>query len=200
MIKKINEKNIADYLQLPESETLEFKSKVVDLSIIAKNVAAFANNMGGIIIFGFSEEFGICGCRPNTVKTIERAIESLKNPPKYLIYSVKYDNHELIILEISKNENVLTYANGALYFRKADTNQLMNMEQLEKRFSKVDINALVEAVNSMNNTINSLNEKILSYEAGLAKSDKKSLKYCIAGIVGGAIFTILSLVVSELFL
>lgn len=131
MKASINNTNIKHYLQQPEGETLEFKSKFTSDKQICSIISAFANTKGGILIIGFHEVDGIIGVSANETILIQKAFSLLTNPPEYITYNVTIDNKQLLIVEVKKNTNSLTSFQGALLYRSGESIVHMSTDKVE---------------------------------------------------------------------
>ena len=195
----INEQNIRSYLERGESQTLEYKSGTSSLDAICKVVASFANAEGGILILGFVEPKGIVGVLPDRkLSTIDHAISHLNSLPTFTSYKVACDDKELIIIEVQKNQNTLTFFRNTLYTRVGDACVPMRTADIEEacKATPQTFQSLIGAVSSMNQSMVSLNAKIADYEDSLAKSDRKNF---ITGLITGLFFCVLGVVLGKFF-
>ena len=70
------QRDIKKLIQLPESQTLEFKRDTSSLDSILKAVISFANSAGGIILIGVDDDGTIPGL-PNPTKIQEQIANSI---------------------------------------------------------------------------------------------------------------------------
>jgi predicted HTH transcriptional regulator len=124
-------KDLEKLVQRGEGERLEFKHKAADPQKIMKEVVAFANHKGGILILGVDDNLKI-----NGVKYVEEeeyamtdAIETYCNPiPEYTIEKIPLTRKRTVLIyRISQSEKkpVFLLYNlkkkvGKAYFRVAD--------------------------------------------------------------------------------
>jgi len=198
----INDTNIKYYLEQPEGETLEFKSKFTSVNQICSVISAFANTKGGILIIGFHERAGVIGVSDNENLLIKKAFSLLTNPPEYITYNVTINNKKLLIIEVKKNANSPTSFQGALLCRTGKSNKHMSTDKIKFFLAKYnDSNfpkELVDILSEMNQTnknhtdeIKKLNDVITKQtnemEQQKTLNSKENIKYCIWGAILGAI-------------
>ena len=195
----INSTNIKEYLENGENETIEFKSGNTPLNVICKVVAAFANTKGGILILGFHEQKGIIGVSDNEINRINQAFALLENPPEHIAYVVPFDKKKILVIEVKKNTNTLTYFQGTLLIRKGERIALMSADDIKLHYQSDDtlqtISKLSESISIMNQSILRLTGEIAGYKEELSKSDKKNFitgfVFCILGVILGAIVSLI---------
>lgn len=206
MEPRINSANIKKYLENGENETVEFKSSNAPLNVICKVIAAFANTKGGILILGFHEQKGITGISDNEIDRINQVFSFFENPPEHIVYVVPFDKKKLLIIEIKKNTNQLTYFRGSLLIKRGDQIALMNADEIRQYYHSEDssqtIAKLSESISIMNKSILQLTEEmtkykdeISNYKKELSKSDQKNFVsgfvFCILGVILGAIVSLI---------
>ena len=90
-----------------ENLTVEFKQRFSSEEKIAKEMIAFANTKGGVIIFGVEDNGKICGVRSEKgeAELIKVAAEKYCEPP--VLYKLDFINigpDELVVVTISESE------------------------------------------------------------------------------------------------
>ncbi len=117
-----------------ESETLDYKEKVVD-SVYA-TLSAFCNTSGGKIILGVSDKKEIKGIDLTNGKQesiINKAIDLLGIQPKILTQLI--DDKSIMIISVKKSSNPIPYK-GKYYKRVGNTTREMGREEFKAMLLK----------------------------------------------------------------
>ncbi|RMH38835.1 MAG: ATP-binding protein [Gammaproteobacteria bacterium] len=111
-----------DYIKLiqqGESETVEFKKEFPSsASDIAKEVAAFANNKGGLLFIGVGDQGNIVGIEQPD-KVIQRIVGVVRqcDPPLQPQIKIEYfESKSIVVVQVSKH-NVPVAVDGKFYIR-----------------------------------------------------------------------------------
>jgi hypothetical protein len=106
-------------LRQGEGPTVEFKARFTADRLIARHVSAFANSLGGIIIFGISDKGEILGLsreeEKQTLDRLKRLGESLLPIFLYRLGSVQLDGKSIVYLvvdEAPETERPIRLATG----------------------------------------------------------------------------------------
>lgn len=107
---------------LPESEVLEFKTRVPPPSSVAKQISAFANTRGGTLIVGVREDGEIVGIRdPARAKAVlERAVESVSPPVAVESETVTVDGKQVLVATVRRGTRSPYLAGGQALQRVGD--------------------------------------------------------------------------------
>jgi predicted HTH transcriptional regulator len=76
-------KELLELIAKGESSTLEFKRKISSPEKVAKEICAFANTLGGLLIIGVDDDGSIVGVESEKadVDTIQHICEFIISPP-----------------------------------------------------------------------------------------------------------------------
>ena len=128
-IRLNNAKITVEIIYMKENKTLEFKSDITNNFL--KTVSAFANFIGGKIIFGIDDNGKACGLKGdlNQIKLdLENTInDSIKPKPDYSLH-IDYSNRT-ILLNVSEGQYKPYLYRGKAY-RRSDTSTV-EVDQLE---------------------------------------------------------------------
>lgn len=100
-------KQLIKLIEEGEKLTVEFKKRFSSEDKIAKEMLAFANTKGGIIIFGVEDNGKICGVlsEKGEAELIKTAAEKYCEPPlKYSLEFINIGQDELVIVEIPESQ------------------------------------------------------------------------------------------------
>lgn len=101
-------KELLELIAEGESSKLEFKRKLSSPEKIAKEIAALANTIGGILIVGVDDDGTIYGVKSEKteIDIIEHACNFLISPPiSFQIEIISIYDNELVLAYISESEN-----------------------------------------------------------------------------------------------
>jgi len=101
-------KQLIKLIEDGESLTVEFKQRFSTEEKIAKEMIAFANTKGGVMIFGVEDDGKICGVlsEKGEAELIKTAAEKYCEPPvQYSIDFLNIGKDELVVVNIYESEN-----------------------------------------------------------------------------------------------
>lgn len=149
---KLREKDLLKLKSIPENWFVEYKEKIVDLKKISKEICAFANQNGGYIFFGISEESNrvmkeLIGIPPaqlqSGINNIELSATTHCSPSvKVDIESIGLENGNFVLMVSVPKGNQAPYlhSSGAIYRRQNDQSlpvqNQQDIEELQKRGQK----------------------------------------------------------------
>lgn len=104
----MNRRKLLSKIEIGESLYVEFKQRFSDYLKIAKEIIAFANTKGGVIIFGIDDDGSIYGVESEKSETelIKETFENYCEPK--VNYEISYhslENKEIVCVEIPESEN-----------------------------------------------------------------------------------------------
>ena len=169
---------------------VELKYGTLVADVIGEIICGFANTSGGSLIVGYSEKKNkTFGSSSNDERILRRVMRSFENPPQYELYYVEYQGKRLLVVDVMKNNDCLSLYQGIAYTHENNIYFALSGEELKNRVASQSDKYIQELLPKMQENLIELNNKVHEYEIGLAKSDKKALIYCIAGIIGGAVLS-----------
>lgn len=104
----MNRKQLEKLIEEGENLNIEFKQRFSEHEKIAKEIIAFANTSGGVIIFGINDNGKIYGVQSEKEVTelIKETITMYCEPvPIFNISYIEIKHHEIVVLEISESKN-----------------------------------------------------------------------------------------------
>lgn len=102
----MNKKALRDIIEEGENINVEFKLKFSSQEKIAKEMMAFANTGGGVIIFGVDDDKNIVGVESEKTESelIRQAANSMCEPPlEYTEEFINLDDCELVVITIPES-------------------------------------------------------------------------------------------------
>lgn len=159
-------KQLIKLIEDGESLTVEFKQRFSTEEKIAKEMIAFANTKGGVIIFGVEDDGKICGVlsEKGEAELIKTAAEKYCEPPvQYSIDFLNIGKDELVIVNIQESENKphriqdyqkhIDLNKAHVYIRVNDKSVLAGKEMIKILQSRTKDTALVNYTISKNEKI-----------------------------------------------
>lgn len=133
----MTEEEIKQLISNGENQEVEFKESLPSKTdLISKNIAAFANTQGGVIILGVRDNGGIVGLDEDLDKMQKRVNEINKsvNPPPILEIKVhNIESKNVLLVNVNKAANNMYHTfKGAIYVRMGSvTQRLEGSSQME---------------------------------------------------------------------
>lgn len=159
-------KQLIKLIEDGESLTVEFKQRFSTEEKIAKEMIAFANTKGGVMIFGVEDDGKICGVlsEKGEAELIKTAAEKYCEPPvQYSIDFLNIGKDELVIVNIQESENKphriqdyqkkIDLNTAQVYVRVNDKSVLAGKEMIKILQSRTKETALVNYTISKNEKI-----------------------------------------------
>jgi hypothetical protein len=98
-------------LRFGESQFYDFKAKPAE---IARNVTAFANACGGMLIYGIENDGRIQGCDPSRVPdSVSNAIREVQPPVRCEMLGSYIDGKYVLVLIVAAASDDIVYTDGA---------------------------------------------------------------------------------------
>ncbi len=159
-------KQLIKLIEDGESLTVEFKQRFTTEEKIAKEMIAFANTKGGVMIFGVEDDGKICGVlsEKGEAELIKTAAEKYCEPPvQYSIDFLNIGKDELVVVNIYESENKphriqdyqkkIDLNTAQVYVRVNDKSVLAGKEMIKILQSQTNETALVNYTISKNEKI-----------------------------------------------
>jgi len=180
---KLTPNEINEIFLTGENEQIEFKSRISNIEIVAKHITAFSNTNGGKLIVGYDERTkAIVGYSPKDLMLIDKALECIDNPPNIEIYAVDCDSKQVLVVDIDKQNQGVSFYNGRIYSRQGDSIVVMSQASIKQRLSDAPTEKILEAIAKLNEQNENL--RIQINKSGLSSTIIAFLT-CILSIVGG---------------
>lgn len=144
-----------------ENLTVEFKQRFSTFEKIAKEIIAFANTKGGVIIFGVNDNGTICGVESEkeTIELFKQTVENYCEPqPKLDVHYFEIMKKELVAIQIF--ESKVKPVRLQDYSKQLD----LNTAKVYVRVHDKSVPASKEMIKILQ--ANSTQKKLLHYEVG----------------------------------
>lgn len=118
-----------------ESETVEFKEKIGRSEKIAETAVAFANNRGGIILFGVNDASDVVGLAEGKHgETITNILRRHCNPQvRYEISKRQLEEKEIILVHVEEGRDKPYFVRErGPYIRAHATNRIMTRQEMDE--------------------------------------------------------------------
>ncbi len=102
----MNRKALRDIIEEGENFHVEFKLKFSSVEKIAKEMMAFANTKGGVLIFGVDDDGKLIGLESEKTESelIRQAAKDYCEPPlEYIEEFINLDNRELVVITVPES-------------------------------------------------------------------------------------------------
>lgn len=125
-----------------EDSYTQFKREAIKSSELAKELVAFSNAEGGVILFGVADNGDIMGLSPSEVERLGQLIgntanENVKPPIHPLIENIMVENKLLMIVKISKgNSKPYMTSSGDYYIKSSSDKKKLSQDELRRLFAE----------------------------------------------------------------
>jgi len=125
-----------------EDSYTQFKEQIVSSKDLAKEMVAFANARGGIIIFGVADDSSIKGLTLKDIESIRQLIvnvgqENIKPPIHPLIQNKTIDEKRVVIVTIESGAGKPYKTSSGIFYTKSGADKkIMSDEELKRLFSE----------------------------------------------------------------
>ena len=133
-----NRMHLIEKIILGEDSTIEFKREMPHRDNIANEIAAFANDQGGMILIGIDDNREIVGIELQKLDNVEKTVveiceDSIEPTVPIFTEKLRIDDKNLLKIEIPRSFFVHKTHNG-YYTRQEKTKKEMSTEQLARLF------------------------------------------------------------------
>ena len=125
---------LREKIYLGEDSTIEFKRALPERKELSDEIAAFANDRGGVILIGVEDNGGIVGIERASLERVEKTVveicqDSIDPPVHIVTEKLCIDEKNLIKIDVSRTPFVHRSSNG-YFIRQGSTKREMTTEQL----------------------------------------------------------------------
>ena len=135
----MNISTVNDLLSQGENSSVEFKTEEVRAESLAREMVAFSNYLGGIILIGVDDAGKIAGAiKPDMEEWIANVARNNLTPPiNPPIQPFYLDNKTIYIVEIPKGQNKpYQTIDGKYWIRVGSTNRIASQSELMRLFQQ----------------------------------------------------------------
>jgi hypothetical protein len=179
--------DIRELIRQGESERVEFKTSLRDVSTLVNIVSALANTHGGVIIVGIREPDIIVGTQPEQVfMIVERAKGMLMPAIDLNVSTIEIDYKQVVVISVPESKDVI-FGNGMALKRVGEQTRPLSPQDLELKIPAPadtdEIRKLADAISKQTEIIESLRNDLRE-----ENSYKNKLKgYLIGGVIGAVL-------------
>ena len=129
-------KELLELIKGGESDRVEFKKTFTNE--IGKNIVAFANTDGGIILIGVADDGSIVGAPKDAYQRISDLLLNINPPVKVKIEKITIDDSTILILHVPKSDRLHMYRNIA-YIRVGKNVRPLDIQEIVARAAESTI-------------------------------------------------------------
>jgi predicted HTH transcriptional regulator len=193
---KLSEDKVRELIRQGESENVEFKTSLRDVSSFATNISALANTHGGILLVGVKEPNIIAGVDPQQINQLVEKSNRLLNPPLNLdVQTIVIDDKSVVAVSVPEAQHVV-FSNGMALKRVGEHVRPLAAKEIAQKtgpsITTVEITRLADAIAKQTQTIEDLRHELR--EANSLKSKLKD--YIVGGIIGAVLGVIVTALMS----
>lgn len=137
---------LIDIVALGETSTVQFKRILEDTNDLAKELCAFANSQGGMVLFGVEDDGTISGLAPEKVRELTSKIANVATQvirePIYPTSEVIFVNQtRVLVVRVPESEAKPHFdRNGAIWVKAlADKRRVTSREELRRIFQDAHV-------------------------------------------------------------
>ncbi len=123
-----------------ENSAVEFKTGDVRPESPAKEITAFSNGAGGVILLGVADDGTLCGTDPekNSEEWVMNIARTVVNPPVQPVYNEALINNKKIgMISVPKGRyKPYQTSDGNFYIRAGSTNRIAAVQELMRLFQQ----------------------------------------------------------------
>ncbi|MCP4753168.1 MAG: histidine kinase [Proteobacteria bacterium] len=138
----MNPKKLLEIIEQGENATVEFKSSAVRPEGIAREIVAFSNTMGGLILIGVEDDGRISGISSHISEEWAANIARNNLMPAISPGISKQDveNKEVLLIEVPKGiHKPYQTLDGKFWIRVGSTNRIATKEELSRLFQQAGL-------------------------------------------------------------
>ncbi len=158
-------KELLEKINNGEDSYTQLKETIIRSQSLAKEMVAFSNSEGGIIIFGVADNKEIKGLRNEEIEKLRQLIANVANenirPPIYpLIEIITIQHFKIVVVTVHKGANKPYSTNsGEYYIKSGSEKKIISSEELKRLFVQSNRLYADEEV-LLKTTINDLNTEL----------------------------------------
>ena len=152
----MNKTKLLEKINNGEDSYTQFKETIIRSQSLAKEMVAFSNSEGGIIIFGVADNKEIKGLSDHEIEKLRQLVANVANenirPPIYpLIEIVNIDNLKIVVVTIYKGTNKpYSTSSGEYYIKSGSEKKLKRLFIQSNRFYADEEILLNTTINDLN--------------------------------------------------
>ncbi len=141
----MNKNELLERISNSEDSYTQFKREIIPAKDLAKEMVAFSNSEGGIIIFGIDDkDNSIVGIKKNDIDRIAQLIGNVANenikPPIYPITitnNIEINDKKICVINIEKGTcKPYMTSSGEFYVKSSSDKKKVSPEELKRLFSE----------------------------------------------------------------
>jgi predicted HTH transcriptional regulator len=189
----MNVSELRELVRLPESDTLEFKTRLPDLQTVSRLVASLANTKGGYLIVGVREGGEVIGLAnpERDQRILDSAAQRVSPAVSVQSEVIDLEDKSILFATIQRSDSPPHLVDGQAFQRIDDRTVPITSGTLYNNIREraTDVDAVLQEVKRLTTVIEQLNEQLIA--AGGWRS--RVTDWVLGGIVGAMISILLTL-------
>ena len=165
----MEEKELLEKIKKGEDSLTQFKREIIDSKELSKELVAFSNAEGGMIIFGVADNSEIVGINEKDEENLRQLVSNVSHnnirPPIHTLVEIFIlDDKKLLLVQVKKGNNKPYSTEKGIYYTKSGSDKrTMSQEELKRAFQESQNLYADEETIYDSNIEDFNNEKFLSF-------------------------------------
>jgi predicted HTH transcriptional regulator len=190
---------VEELLKYGENEHTEFKIKIPNPLIIAKNIGAFANSDGGIIVIGAGEDGET---RSVDFLALQKAVENALNfifpKPEVSTKTFQLHSARVAVIEVQPSANKPVLVDGKILIRSGSEVGTADASDIRKLVAPENISTKEQSLDDLRIELRHLSEVVSKQNQIIMDSSNYKSKlpdWIIGGVIGAIIAMLIAAII-----
>ncbi len=174
-----------------ESSLLELKARIPLAEALARDIAAFANSQGGVLLVGVEEPASFVGIDHEQVRRVlERSIGFLVPLPDITLESVEVDGKAISVISVRRSSGLVSMR-GTFFLRVGSRTRVLTAAEIQRHVSEYQSPG--RALAELSEAVARQSAEIEHLRADFARANslRKKIGIAVAGAAVGALLKVI---------
>jgi predicted HTH transcriptional regulator len=195
----LDQDTVEKLLKYGENEHTEFKIKIPNPLIIAKNIGAFANSDGGIIIIGAGEDGEARSVDFLAVqKAVENALNSIFPRPEVSTKAFQLHGASVAVIEVQPSANKPILVDGKILIRSGSEVRTADASDIRKLVEPENSSTKEQSIDDLRIELRHISEVVSKQNQIIIDSSSFKNKlpdWIIGGVIGAIIAMLIAAII-----